>query len=103
MRTPKTSKAIRTAAGVLGVMLLFAVLFSAFYIAAEADHDCCGEGCLICACVHQCQNILRQLGNGAAASRSAVIPVCVFLFAAMTIVMALCPATLVSGKVRLNN
>lgn len=103
MRDPKTSKAIRAAAGALCVMLLLAVLFSAFYIAVEADHDCCGEGCRICVCIHQCRNVLRQFGIGAAVRQSAVLPVCAVLFAAMLVVAAFRQDTLVSEKVRLDH
>lgn len=39
----------------------FAMLFSACYIAAEAHHDCCGEGCAVCAQIMSCENILKSV------------------------------------------
>ena len=103
MRNPGASKVLRITAGIMGVMMLFIVLFSAFYIAAEADHDCCGEDCPICACIHQCENILRGIGDGAAVRCAAVAPVILILFAAAFVIAAFSQDTLVSRKVRLNN
>lgn len=103
MRNPGASKVLRITAGIMGVMMLFIVLFSAFYIAAEADHDCCGEDCPICACIHQCENILRGIGDGAAVQSAAVAPVILILFAAAFVIAAFSQDTLVSRKVRLNN
>ena len=45
----------------VAILLAFAMLFSAFYIILEADHDCDGEDCAICAQICLCENILRQL------------------------------------------
>ena len=38
----------RIAALLLAVTILVIMLYSAFFVAAEADHDCVGEGCPIC-------------------------------------------------------
>ena len=46
-------------AAFLAVTILLVLLFSAAFIAAEADHDCAGENCLICAQIAVCQNILK--------------------------------------------
>ena len=103
MCNSKTANVKRIAAGIMGLMMFIAVLFSAFYIAAEADHDCCGEDCPICACIQQCENTLRGIGDGTAEQLSAVIPVMlIFLVAALPIAV-LSQETLVSRKVRLNN
>ncbi len=103
MHNSSTAKVLRITAGIMGLMMLVLVLFSAFYIAAEADHDCCGEECPICACIHQCENILRGIGDGAAGRSAAVAPVILILFAAAFVIAAVSQDTLVSRKVRLNN
>ena len=103
MCDPNTTRAKRIAAGVMGLMMLVLVAFSAFYIAAEADHDCCGEGCPICACIHQCENTLRGIGDGAAVRCAAVAPAVLILLAAAFVIPAVSLDTLISGKVRLNN
>ena len=103
MRNSNTSKRLRITAGIMGVMMLVIVLFSAFYIAAETDHDCCGEECTICACIHQCENILHRIGDGAAVRSGAVAPVILIFFAAAFTIAAVSQDTLVSRKVRLNN
>ena len=38
----------RIAAAFLAVTILLVLLFSAAFIAAEADHDCAGENCPLC-------------------------------------------------------
>lgn len=103
MRNSSTSKVLRITAGIMGLMMLVIVLFSTFYIAAEADHDCCSEDCPICACIHQCEKILRDIGDGAAVRSDAVAPVILILSAAAFVIAAVSQDTLVSRKVRLNN
>lgn len=52
----------RDFARLLAVVVCLVVLLSAFYIAAEADHDCIGEHCLICCHVAVCKTVLETLG-----------------------------------------
>lgn len=93
----------RIAAGIMGILMLFIMLFSAFYIAAEADHDCTGEDCPICACIQQCENTLHQIGDGITSQAAVIIPF-VFLLVSIFLFASLFPQeTLVSRKVRLNN
>ncbi len=103
MRGPKTAAARRIAAGVMGLMMLAAVLFSSLYIAVEADHDCTGEDCPVCACVRQCENTLRSAGEGFRACPAVLIPFLSVLSAAALSLAAASFATPVSRKVRLNN
>ena len=84
-------------------MMLVVVLFSAFYIVAETDHDCTGDDCPICACIQQCENILNQIGDGAAAQISVVAPVVFLLLFVLFSARSITQETLVSKKVRLNN
>ena len=57
---------------VLCLAVLLALVFSAFYIAAGADHDCPGESCEVCRHIAQCEKLLRTLLLLAAASLFAV-------------------------------
>lgn len=50
----------RITSGILGMILLAVVLFSAFFMTYEKEHDCTGEHCPVCACIHQCEKILRS-------------------------------------------
>lgn len=76
---------------------------SIFLIAGRADHDCRGENCPVCACIHQAEKTLQQLGNGTveaidfqpAIEISVLALACAFLFAPCT--------SLISQKVRLND
>ncbi len=103
MRDENGSKARRVAAGIMGAMILAALLFSAFYIACEADHECCGDGCLVCACLRQCENTLRGIGSGAEGRLSAACHILPALFIAVLSAAAVFPETPVSRKARLNN
>lgn len=51
----------RIAALLFAVTILVIMLYSAFFVAVEADHDCVGEGCPICYQVDACQNTLKSL------------------------------------------
>lgn len=48
-------------ASVLALLVAFIMLFSVLFIALEADHDCCGEGCAVCAQIQACEDLLRNL------------------------------------------
>ena len=50
----------RIAALLLAVTVLLVMLYSALFIAAEADHDCVGENCPICYQISVCQNALKN-------------------------------------------
>ncbi len=102
MRDTKRSGILRIAAGIMGLMMLAAVLFCAFFIASEADHHCSGEDCLICALIHQCENTLRGAG-GAAVKPAFILPVIIVLLAAAILTAAASLDTPVLRKVRLNN
>ena len=58
----------RIAALVLAVIVLFVMLYSALFIAAEADHDCVGENCPICYQINVCQNALKNLSLAVSAA-----------------------------------
>lgn len=46
---------------IVAVAVFFVMLYSALYIAAEADHDCVGENCPICYQISVCENTLKNL------------------------------------------
>ena len=48
----------------LAAVLAVVMLFSAVYLAVEADHDCSGEDCAICRQISICENLLKTLGQG---------------------------------------
>ena len=103
MPNSELSKQKRIAAGIIGMLMIIVMLFSAFYISSETGHDCIGEDCPICACVQQCENVLHKIGSGLAFIISAIVPVisaviCVFLF-----VSDIQKQTLISRKIRMND
>ncbi len=93
----------RIAAGIMAFLMLFIMLFSSFFIAIEADHDCTGEDCPICACIAQCENTLHQIGDGITVQIAVIIPVLFMLILAFLFTVDVSQETLVSRKVRLNN
>lgn len=55
------TKKKRILAVIVAVSLLFVMLsFSAFAL-HNADHDCIGEGCSICAQINLCKNLVESL------------------------------------------
>ena len=87
----------------LAAVLAVVMLFSAVYLAVEADHDCSGEDCAICHQIGVCENLLKSLGLAGAAA---------VITAAFTYTMckAILPCaettdtlTLVALKVKLSN
>ena len=51
----------RISAVLIAMALVFAMLFFTFFIAAEADHDCVGEGCAVCCQISVCENVLKSV------------------------------------------
>ena len=92
----------RIAAGIMGIVMLVIVLLFSFYVAEEADHDCTGDDCPICACMQQCESVLHQVGDGTVQVSVAAPVVFLFLFVLFS-VRGIAQETLVSRKVRLND
>lgn len=103
MRNPDTPKGLRIMAGIMGLMMLVIVLFFTFYIASEADHDCCGKNCPICAIMQQCDNTLHGIGDGITGSGGAAAVILFTVIAPAFVVTAASSDTLISRKVRLND
>ncbi|MBR4204500.1 MAG: hypothetical protein IKQ92_03390 [Clostridia bacterium] len=105
MRTTGRGNIGRFWAFAAAMTLLAVVLFSAFFLAVEANHDCTGEDCPICACVLLCEKTLRSGGlDGEYSARSAaIVPPLVLLFAVLSVGALFSRETPVSGKMRLNN
>ena len=103
MKDSGRTTAKKITAVIISVLMAAVVLFSVFYIAAEADHECEGEHCQICECIEICAGILQRFGFGAV--HSAVAAACCFalisvIFCCETVRSENTPVTL---KVRLNN
>lgn len=62
----------RLLAAVGAAVLLGSQAFSSAYIALEADHDCCGEGCPVCFQIQQCAENLQLTGSGLEADAAVV-------------------------------
>ena len=107
VRDQEVSKSRRILAGILGILVLAIVLFSGFYIAAEADHDCaCHDGehvCPICTCLKQCEAILQFFHSVAAKTVPPVLTVVLLAAAFHITVKSISQETPVSRKVQLNN
>lgn len=58
------SKKIRLAAICAAALLALALVFSTFFVIAEADHHCSGWHCAICHQIQACQKLLKQVSAG---------------------------------------
>lgn len=91
----------------IALVVLAAVLaitmFSSCYVIEEADHDCTGAACLICAMIEQCEDNLRQIGTGQITTIAVAAAICCFFSAVYPSVSTVSIETLVTRKVRLNN
>lgn len=93
----------RELALLLALAVCFAMLFSAFYMTAEADHDCIGEDCPICYQISICENTLKTLMFVAAAAVfSAALTYLCFALAKQQ-EKSLRHCTLITLKVKLSN
>lgn len=97
------TKKQRTLAFIICMAFIVTVLFSILFIVKEANHDCTGDKCPICSCIHQAEQTLKQLGTGATAKVLSVND-SFFIMTPLFFVIFLIPcASLISQKVRLND
>lgn len=90
-------------AAILCITLIFATLFSFFFIIEEANHHCSGQDCPVCACIHQAERTLRSL-DGGVFHQTVFMPFCAYLLLIPAFQSFCLPAvSLVSQKVRLND
>ncbi len=62
------SKIFRLAASIMAAVIVAAFVLSLFFVIHEADHDCTGEDCPICARIEACINTAKNFINFAAAA-----------------------------------
>lgn len=93
----------RLAAMLFAALVLLAAAASLCFMACEADHDCIGETCPVCAVIALCRNTLKALGLGLLYAAAAFA--CVRLAAALRpVCRALtCRETPITLKVKLLN
>lgn len=97
------TKKIRFGAVILALMVVFVMLSSVSYIAAESHHDCVGDDCAICYHINVCENALKAAGYTVSFSVGAVA-LCCFAAAVVSIFNKVSDnTTLVSLKVKLTN
>lgn len=97
------TKQKRMLALVMAAAILLIVLTSAFFVAAEANHDCIGGGCKICCQIDACCAVLKGLALAviAAVLTAAASRPLLFLFAGCR--LSAPRYTLVSLKVKLSD
>ncbi len=103
MRRSDDLKAIRIIACIMATVVLVVMLFSASYIAGHSHHHCTGEDCPVCACIHQCESIIKGLESSLIALVSVILPLVILSTAKSLPAILFTWGTPVSKKVRLND
>ncbi|MCR5770466.1 MAG: hypothetical protein K6G87_04435 [Butyrivibrio sp.] len=103
MNNSSISRPKKAMAGIIGMLMIIAMLFSAFYISYEAHHDCTGEDCPICAQIQMCENTLHKIGGGLAFLVAVIVPVIFTFVCASVFNFILLQETPISQKVRMND
>lgn len=88
---------------VIAVTMLFTMLFSGAYIAAEANHHCSGEDCPICEEVALCQNTWKQFSATVAETAAVFVFLFALLLSAIQISKKWESITLITLKVKLSD
>ena len=87
----------------ISVIFVVVTFFSLFYVTKEQNHRCVDRDCPICACMHQAEQALKTLGDGAA---EAVVSLAVFVMAIGLIARGftnLVCKSLITQKVQMNH
>ena len=88
---------------ILAFLIIFMLLFSVFFEAFEAHHECDGEDCAICLCLDSVSNILSGLKTAAG---PAAVPVLTVIFlAALSVIenRKMSHATPIDLRTQMNN
>lgn len=93
----------RDMSAVLALLLALMLLFSALFIALEADHDCAGEDCAICAQISMCENLLQQLTLALLALAAAGVSCAAFSLLTEDLRERRAQTTLITLKVKLSD
>ncbi len=87
----------------LSLLLTFILLFSAFYTAVWADHDCAGENCPVCGQIREYEHTLKTLGYSTITTLNFIILICAVHPLFMPLRTPLRKSTPVTLKVKLSN
>ena len=90
-------------ASVLVLLVAFLMLFSVLFIALEADHDCCGDGCAVCAQIQVCEDLLQSLTTASVLAAAAWCHYMLSRVFADTDCCSVHPHTLIALKVKLSD
>ncbi len=95
-------KQFGTAAVILAVFFAVSIVLSLTFITLEADHDCIGEDCPVCAVIAACENTIRTAGSALMATAVILIFRIILMYSLPAVTHAV-KATPFSLKVRLLN
>lgn len=99
MRTKKK----KILASIICMVFVATALFSMLFIVKESAHECMGDNCPICACVHQAKQTLKQLGTGNVAKELSAAVSFSIITLPFSVVLFIPCVSLISWKVRLND
>lgn len=98
------TKKQRSIAFIACAAFFLVMLCSILFLVKEANHDCTGADCPICAQIAEAENTLKKLGNGDPfVSIASVTAAVYFLLAFIGGIIAVHYTTPVTQKVRMNN
>ncbi|HHT24737.1 MAG TPA: hypothetical protein GXZ76_04345 [Clostridiaceae bacterium] len=85
------------------VAVIIVALFSMLFIFKEAEHECTGEDCFICACIKHTAQALNQLSAGWDIGQTIAVPhVFLVLISTLPVFLLVSCLSLIRQKVRLN-
>lgn len=58
---------------ILTVLFALSVIFTFSFICANADHDCVGEDCPVCAEIQSCEDFLKTVAATASVAVAAIV------------------------------
>lgn len=87
----------------MAVFLALFVFASMAFLVKEANHECCGEGCPVCAELIRCGQTVHEIGGGILLAVFAVLAAIYVLQPVLYFISDIPAVTPVSRKIRMNN
>ena len=98
-----TTKKKKITAAIICIIFIVVTFASLFYIVKEENHKCTGEDCPICACIHQAEQTLKNLGTGITVEFSSNFLTLLEGIITISCIWMIPGTSLVHQKVRLND
>lgn len=102
MLNVRREKCKRVFAVLMAAFLLVILFFAVSLSTDNLEHDCAGEHCPVCECLHVCESVIQQTGAGLVPVICFSLAIAAVCITALFFAAEVFPLNLITLKIRLN-